>query len=68
MIGKCIWFNAKKGYGFLEDSATKNQFFVHFSAIRSNGYKELKADEAVEFDTEKGNSGKIQAANVVSLD
>lgn len=59
-------FNAKKGYGFICDDEG-NEIFVHFSAIKMDGYKELKDGERVEFEVVNGEKG-LQAANVVRLD
>jgi CspA family cold shock protein len=69
MIGKVIWFNNAKGYGFLLDSATNKEYFCHYSSILCNGYKQLTADQKVEFDLEIGkSSGREQAGNVVVVD
>ena len=63
MQGKVKWFNAEKGYGFIE-SAVGKDVFVHFSAIQSEGFKSLDEGQAVEFDIVEGARGP-QAANVV---
>ena len=65
MSGKVKWFNAEKGYGFIE-SEDGSDVFVHFSAIQSEGFKTLEEGQAVEFDVVKGDRGD-QAANVVRL-
>ena len=65
MTGKVKWFNAEKGYGFIE-SENGSDVFVHFSAIQSEGFKTLEEGQAVEFDVVQGNRGE-QAANVVRL-
>ena len=65
MTGKVIWFNAEKGYGFIERE-DGGDVFVHFSAIQSEGFKTLEEGQAVEFDVVQGNRGE-QAANVVRL-
>ena len=65
MQGTVKWFNAKKGYGFISD-ADGNDVFVHFSALKMYGFKELKDGEAVEFEVVEGEKGP-QAANVVRL-
>ena len=65
MTGKVKWFNAEKGYGFIERE-DGGDVFVHFSAIQSEGFKTLEEGQAVEFDVVQGNSGE-QAANVVRL-
>lgn len=65
MQGKVKWFNAEKGFGFIETEAG-NDVFVHFSAIQSEGFKTLDEGQNVEFDVVDGNRGP-QAANVVRL-
>lgn len=65
MQGKVKWFNAEKGYGFIE-SEEGGDVFVHFSAIQSDGFKSLDEGQAVEFDIVDGARGP-QAANVVRL-
>ena len=62
MTGKVKWFNAEKGFGFIE-SADGTDVFVHFSAINAEGFKTLEEGQAVTFDVVEGNRGK-QAANV----
>ncbi|MDD6288477.1 cold shock domain-containing protein, partial [Acidaminococcus fermentans] len=63
MTGKVKWFNAEKGYGFIERE-DGGDVFVHFSAIQGEGFKTLEEGQAVEFDVVEGNRGE-QAANVV---
>ena len=65
MTGKVKWFNAEKGYGFIERE-DGGDVFVHFSAIHGEGFKTLEEGQAVEFDVVTGNRGE-QAANVVKL-
>lgn len=63
--GTVKWFNASKGYGFIQRQ-TGEDVFVHFSAIQMDGYKSLNEGQAVEFEVKKGPKG-LQAENVVSL-
>lgn len=63
--GKVKWFNAEKGFGFIERE-DGSDVFVHFSAIQSEGYKSLDEGQAVEFEVEEGARGP-QASNVVKL-
>ncbi|MBW5448457.1 cold-shock protein [Cohnella sp. CFH 77786] len=63
MQGKVKWFNAEKGYGFIE-TEQGGDVFVHFSAIQMDGYKSLDEGQTVEFDIVQGARGP-QAANVV---
>ena len=65
MTGKVKWFNAEKGYGFIERE-DGGDVFVHFSAIQGEGFKTLEEGQAVEFDVVEDNRGE-QAANVVKL-
>lgn len=62
MQGKVKWFNAEKGYGFIENNEG-GDVFVHFSAIQREGFKTLDEGQAVEFEVVKGDRGP-QAANV----
>lgn len=65
MKGNVKWFNNDKGYGFIE-YVDGEDIFVHYSAIKHNGYKTLAEGQLVEFDlvqTEKG----LQAVNVTSV-
>lgn len=63
--GTVKWFNAEKGFGFMEVEG-ENDVFVHFSAINQDGYKSLEEGQSVEFEVVEGDRGP-QAANVVKL-
>ena len=65
VTGKVKWFNASKGYGFIERQGGPD-VFVHFSAIQSDGYRTLQEGQAVEFSIENGPKG-LQAAKVTVL-
>ena len=61
-LGKIKWFNNEKGYGFIEGEHDED-IFVHYSAIKQDGYKSLSEGQMVEYElleTEKG----LQAINV----
>ncbi len=60
--GVVKWFNAAKGYGFIQ-RANGEDVFVHFSAIQMTGYRTLEEGDRVEFSVEPGKKG-LQAANV----
>ena len=60
--GKVKWFNAEKGFGFIEVEGGED-VFVHFSAIQSEGFKCLDEGQEVSFDIEEGQRGP-QAVNV----
>ena len=64
--GKVKWFNAEKGYGFIQREGAKD-LFVHFSGIKSDGFKTLEEGWTVEFDVITGERGE-QAANVVRVE
>ena len=60
--GKVKWFNAEKGFGFIERE-DGDDVFVHFSAIQSEGFKSLDEGQKVTFEVEQGQRGP-QATNV----
>ena len=62
--GTVKWFNASKGFGFIQRQSGED-VFVHFSAIQAEGYKSLNEGQAVEFEVTHGPKG-LQAANVTS--
>lgn len=66
-LGTVKWFNDGKGYGFIERDKTKNDVFVHFSAIEGTGFRTLREDERVEFEVEKTDKG-LQATKVVRIE
>ena len=63
--GTVKWFNAEKGFGFIEVEG-ENDVFAHFSAIQGEGFKSLDEGQKVEFEVEEGNRGP-QATNIVKL-
>ncbi len=63
--GTVKWFNATKGYGFIQRESG-GDVFVHYSAIQSDGYRSLNEGDSVEFEVQQGPKG-LQAANVVRL-
>jgi cold shock protein len=65
VTGTVKWFNAGKGYGFIEREGGPD-VFVHYSAIQADGFRELQEGQQVEFSIEQGPKG-LQAANVVPM-
>ena len=63
--GTVKWFSDQKGYGFITTEDGKD-IFVHYSAIKGDGYKTLEEGQAVEFDITQGPKGE-QATNVSKL-
>jgi len=64
--GTVKWFNNTKGYGFISQPSGAD-VFVHYSAIKENGFKTLREGERVEFDLKIGPRGP-QAENVVRVE
>ncbi len=63
--GTVKWFNAEKGYGFIQVEGG-NDVFVHYTAINGEGFRTLEEGQRVEFDIVEGQRGP-QAANVTKL-
>ncbi len=63
MKGTVKWFNAEKGFGFIT-AENGSDVFVHFSAIKADGFKRLEEGQKVTFETAEGQRG-LQAQNVV---
>ncbi|MGJ8455737.1 cold-shock protein [Pseudothermotoga sp. U03pept] len=63
--GTVKWFDSKKGYGFITKEGGED-VFVHFSAIKSDGFKTLKEGQKVQFEVQQGSKGP-QAVNVVPV-
>ena len=66
VTGKVKWFNAEKGYGFITLENGKDDVFVHYSAIKMDGFKTLEQGDEVKFSIVNSDRGP-QAANVVKL-
>jgi len=58
------WFNNSKGYGFIAPAEGGDDVFVHFSAIKADGYRTLNEGQNVSYEVEQGPKG-LQATNVV---
>ncbi len=64
--GKVKWFNNAKGYGFILCDVSEEDLFAHYSSIEMDGYKTLKAGQAVQFETTPGPKG-THAVNIKPL-
>jgi cold shock protein len=62
--GTVKWFNAEKGFGFIEQDGGGPDVFAHFSNIAADGYRELQEGQRVSFEVTQGQKGP-QAANIV---
>ena len=65
IVGTVKWFNGSKGYGFISRENGPD-VFVHYSAIESDGYRNLQEGQQVEFTVENGPKG-LQASNVKTV-
>jgi CspA family cold shock protein len=65
VTGTVKWFNSSKGFGFIEREDGPD-VFIHYTAIRGTGYRELEEGQQVEFAVEEGPKG-LQAADVVPI-
>ena len=63
--GTVKWFNATKGFGFIQPEAGDEDVFVHISAVERAGLRDLREGQALSFDLERDSrSGKLAAANL----
>ena len=67
LTGKVKWFNSQKGYGFIVPDNGSKDLFVHFSLIKSEGYKSLREEQKVEFEIEQDEKGE-KAINVTVIE
>jgi len=65
--GTVKWFNAQKGYGFIQPDDGQKDVFVHISAVERSGMGQLNEGQKVSFDLERGQQGKTSAVNLKSV-
>ena len=66
--GTVKWFNATKGYGFIQPESGSRDVFLHISALERAGISQIGDGQKVQFDIEKGRDGRESAANLVLID
>jgi cold shock protein len=66
--GTVKWFNATKGFGFIQPEGGSKDVFVHISAVERAGLTGLKDNQKVSFDLETGRDGRQSAANITLID
>ena len=62
--GTVKWFNAQKGYGFIQPDDGTKDVFVHISAVQRAGLDHLSEGQRMQFDLERGQQGKVSAVNL----
>ena len=63
-IGTVKWFNAQKGYGFIQPDDGSKDVFVHVSAVESSGIGNLQEGQKLSYELERGQQGKISAVSL----
>ncbi|MEK9800606.1 MAG: cold-shock protein [Rhodobiaceae bacterium] len=63
-VGTVKWFNATKGYGFIEPEDQSSDVFVHITAVQAAGLTDLQEGQKVTFELETGRNGKTSATNL----
>ena len=61
--GRVKWFDSKKGYGFIKDSDSEKDIFLHVSTLEKSKLRVLKENQEIQFEI-KEEKGKLQAVNV----
>lgn len=67
-VGTVKWFNASKGYGFIEPADGGKDVFIHISALEKAGLAALNEGQKIQFDVVAGQNGKSSAENVKLAD
>lgn len=63
-VGTVKWFNATKGYGFIQPEDGSKDVFVHISDVERSGLGSLQEGQKVSYELQKGQQGKVSAANL----
>jgi cold shock protein len=63
-VGTVKWFNAQKGYGFIQPDDGSKDVFVHISAVERSGIGNLREGQKLSYDVERGQQGKTSAVNL----
>jgi CspA family cold shock protein len=63
-VGTVKWFNAQKGFGFIQPSDGSKDVFVHISAVERAGMGTLNEGQKISYELERGQQGKTSAANL----
>ncbi len=64
LIGTVKWFNAQKGYGFLQPEDGSKDIFVHISAVERAGLGNLREGQRISYEIERGQQGRVSAVNL----
>jgi CspA family cold shock protein len=62
--GTVKWFNAVKGFGFIQPEDGSADVFVHISAVEQAGIRDLREGQKLSFELERGKTGKMAAINL----
>ncbi|MCF3945750.1 cold-shock protein [Acidiphilium sp. AL] len=65
--GTVKWFNATKGYGFIQPDDGSKDVFVHISAVERSGLGRLNEGQKVQYEVQRGQQGKMSAENLKSV-
>jgi CspA family cold shock protein len=66
-VGTVKWFNAQKGYGFIQPEDGAKDVFVHISAVERSGIGNLREGQKLNYDLESGQQGKVSAVNLKAV-
>ena len=67
-LGTVKWFNASKGYGFIEPTDGGKDVFIHISALEKAGIASLNEGQKIQFEVVAGQNGKSSAENITLAD